>query len=94
MDKPITSNSKILYLQGPNIHALGQRQLEIYGTQTYLDLINQLDAFAQSKGFEAIHFQSDSESALIQRLYQKDFDGVICNPTAFTHTSIALRDAS
>ena len=92
MDEPITSNLRILYLQGPNIHALGQRQPEIYGAQTYLDLINQLDAFAQSKKFEAMHFQSDSESALIQRLYQKDFDGVVCNPAAFTHTSIALRD--
>ena len=54
MDGSIKSNSKILYLQGPNIHALGQRQPEIYGAQTYLDLTNQLDAFAQSKGFEAI----------------------------------------
>ena len=93
MDDHIKSNSKILYLQGPNIHALGQRQPEIYGAQTYLDLTNQLDAFAQSQGFVAIHFQSDSESELIQRLYQKDFDGIICNPAAFTHTSIALRDA-
>ena len=93
MDEAIKANSKILYLQGPNIHALGQRQPEIYGNQTYLDLTNQLDAFAQSQGFEAMHFQSDSESELIQRLYQKDFDGIICNPAAFTHTSIALRDA-
>ena len=93
MDASIKSNSKILFLQGPNIHALGQRQPEIYGNQTYLDLTNQLDAFAQSHDFKALHFQSDSESELIQRLYQKDFDGVICNPAAFTHTSIALRDA-
>ena len=93
MDGSIKSTSKILYLQGPNIHALGQRQPEIYGTQTYLDLTNQLDTFAQSKGFEAMHFQSDSESELIQRLYQKDFNGIICNPAAFTHTSVALRDA-
>ena len=58
-----------------------------------MDLTNRLNFFALSQGFEALHFQSDSESELIQRLYQKDFDGVICNPAAFTHTSIALRDA-
>ena len=58
-----------------------------------MDLINRLNTFAQAYGFEALHFQSDSESELIQRLYQNDFDGVICNPAAFTHTSIALRDA-
>ncbi len=93
MDKTIRANVKILYLQGPNIHALGRRQPEIYGNQTYLDLTNQLDAFAQSHDFKALHFQSDSESELIQRLYQKDYDGIVCNPAAFTHTSIALRDA-
>ena len=84
---------RILYLQGPNIHALGLRQPEIYGYTTYMDLIQRLDIFAQSNDYIATHFQSDAESELITRLHQSDFDGVVCNPAAFTHTSIAIRDA-
>ena len=84
---------RILYLQGPNLHALGLRQPEIYGFQTYTDLQKRLEKFAKNSNFSDLHFQSNSEAKLIDRLYQQDFDAVVCNPAAFTHTSIALRDA-
>ena len=93
MQKTASSQYSILYLQGPNLHALGLREPEVYGSSTYLDLVQRLDKFARKNNSLSYHFQSDHESKLIERLYQNDFDGCVCNPAAFTHTSIGLRDA-
>ncbi len=88
--------SRILVLHGPNLNLLGQREPEIYGHLT-LDEINQkLIAHAQAKGVVLETFQSNCEGTLIDRLHQAHQDGVefvIINPAAYTHTSVALRDA-
>jgi 3-dehydroquinate dehydratase-2 len=85
---------KILILNGPNLNLLGKREPHIYGTQT-LDEINQkLFEKAQQNNCEVAFFQSNHEGALIDRIQEAiDCDGFLINPAAYTHTSIALRDA-
>lgn len=86
----------ILVLHGPNLNLLGQREPEVYGHVT-LDEINQkLQQLAQASGASLLHFQSNAESALVERVQLARQDGtsfIIINPAAFTHTSVALRDA-
>ncbi len=88
--------SKFLILHGPNLNLLGEREPEVYGSTT-LDEINQrLDRHASAKGHEIVVFQSNAEHELIDQIHaaKKDnIDFIIINPGAFTHTSIALRDA-
>lgn len=88
--------AKILVLHGPNLNLLGSREPDIYGRDT-LDAIDQrLQARAQQAGHALTSFQSNAEHALIERIQQAPGDGValiLINPAAFTHTSIALRDA-
>lgn len=86
---------KILVVNGPNINMLGIREPALYGRQTYLDLINLIRAEADALGVEVEFFQSNSEGALIdaiQGAYGR-MDGIIINPAAYTHTSVALLDA-
>ena len=87
---------KILVLNGPNLNLLGTREPEIYGTETLLDIEDKLTTKASESVVDIDFFQSNSEDGLIDRLHQakKDsVDYVIINPGAFTHTSVALRDA-
>ena len=87
---------KILVLNGPNLNLLGTREPEIYGTETLHDIENRLTTLALESSIDIDFFQSNSEDGLIDRLHQakKDsVDYVIINPGAFTHTSVALRDA-
>lgn len=88
--------AKLLVLHGPNLNLLGKREPGHYGTQT-LDQINQqLQQQASSQGHECECFQSNREYELIERIHAAGEQGVafiIINPAAFTHTSIALRDA-
>jgi len=87
---------KILVLNGPNLNLLGTREPEIYGTETLLDIEDKLTTKASESVVDIDFFQSNSEDGLIDRLHQakKDLvDYVIINPGAFTHTSVALRDA-
>jgi len=86
---------KILVVNGPNINMLGLREPEIYGTQTYGDLLAFIKAAADSAGLEAECFQSNSEGAIVDRIQQAygGFDGIVINPAAYTHTSIAIPDA-
>ena len=87
---------KILVLNGPNLNLLGTREPEIYGTETLHDIENRLTTLALESSIDINFFQSNSEDGLIDRLHQakKDsVDYVIINPGAFTHTSVALRDA-
>ena len=88
--------AKLLVLNGPNLNLLGTREPGIYGTQT-LDQIHQhLIATAQGKGHQCECLQSNREYELIERIHAAANDGtdfIIINPAAFTHTSIALRDA-
>lgn len=86
----------VLVLHGPNLNLLGYREPEVYGHVT-LDEINQkLQQLAQSRGAKLLHFQSNAEAALVDRIQMARQDGtsfIIINPAAFTHTSVALRDA-
>ena len=86
---------KILVLNGPNINMLGIREPDIYGNNTYSDLCKMITDYAKEKGIEVKLFQSNHEGALvdeIQDAYGK-FDGIVMNPAAYTHTSVALLDA-
>ena len=86
---------KILVMHGPNLDRLGKREPEVYGHET-LDSINQrLQEAAAADGVALDCFQSNDEGALVSRLGQAagTFDGVIFNPAAYTHTSVALHDA-
>ena len=87
---------RILVLNGPNMNRLGIRQPEIYGRATYDDLKAMISAEAQRLGVAVDFFQSNHEGALVDAIQQAYFDGVdgiIINPAAYTHTSVALLDA-
>ena len=86
---------KILLLNGPNLALLGTREPEIYGRTTLADIVAQVTAAARGKGIEVDAFQSDVEGELVAAIGRARgaYDGVILNPAACTHTSVALRDA-
>lgn len=86
----------ILILHGPNLNLLGHREQEHYGKATLEKLDKRLKAIAINHGHETEHLQSNSESILIENIQQaptRNISFIIMNPAAFTHTSIALRDA-
>ena len=86
----------ILVINGPNMNMLGIRQPEIYGRATYEDLKAMISAAAERLGVQVSFFQSNHEGALvdaIQQAYLDKVDGIIINPAAYTHTSVALLDA-
>ena len=86
----------LLVMQGPNLNLLGQREPHIYGRYTLDDLHNLLHLVAQGLGVSLSHYQSNGEGSLIDRLHrakEEGVAGVVINPGAYTHTSIALRDA-
>ncbi len=86
---------KVLVLNGPNLNMLGKREPEIYGAQSLNEIISQLTQLAQTKEIELSHVQSNAEHELINTIHQafQKVDFIIINPAAFTHTSVALRDA-
>ncbi len=87
---------KILVINGPNINMLGIREPEIYGRETYAELCRRVEFFAAERGIEAEIYQSNHEGALVDRIqaaYFEGVDGIVINPGAYTHTSVALRDA-
>ncbi|MBL4760198.1 MAG: type II 3-dehydroquinate dehydratase [Mariprofundaceae bacterium] len=87
---------KILVLHGPNLNLLGTREPETYGSQTLADINAELVTLGLSLNTEVSTYQSNHEGGLIDRLHQAErdkLDGIIINPAAYTHTSVALRDA-
>ena len=84
---------KLLVLHGPNLNLFGRREPHIYGTTTLAEIDAKLQALAAELGAEVECFQSNHEGALIDRLEQLDYDAVICNFGALSHTSYALNDA-
>ena len=88
--------AKLLALHGPNLNLLGEREPELYGATTLEEINQGLMAAAGQLGHSLEHFQSNAEHGLVDRIHQARQEGVefiIINPGAFTHTSIALRDA-
>lgn len=87
---------KLLVINGPNLNMLGIREPAHYGKQTYDDLVNMIDAHCKNKNIEVTFYQSNHEGDLvdaIQKAYFDKIDGIIINPGAYTHTSIAILDA-
>lgn len=86
---------KILVINGPNINMLGIREVNIYGSESYDKLLKLLDEVAAEENIEIEKFQSNHEGAIvdiIQNAYQK-IDGIVINPAAYTHTSVAILDS-
>lgn len=86
----------ILVLHGPNLNMLGTREPEVYGRESLTDINDRLRSQAGALGHQLQHLQSNAEHELVDRLHQARSEGVnfvIFNPAAFTHTSVALRDA-
>ena len=87
---------KILLINGPNLQLLGVREPGIYGVKTLPDIVKDLREYAHELGCELEDFQSNSEGALVDKIggtLAAGVDGIIINPAAYTHTSVALRDA-
>lgn len=86
---------RILLLNGPNLNMLGTREPKTYGSLTLQQIVNRLTNEAEALNVTLMHFQSNAEFALIDRIHQaKDtVDFILINPAAFTHTSVAIRDA-
>ena len=87
---------KLLVINGPNLNMLGIREPAIYGSGTYAQLLDMIRAHAERRGAEVSFFQSNHEGALVDAIQQAYFDGmegIILNPAAYTHTSVALLDA-
>lgn len=87
---------KILIINGPNLNMLGIREPDIYGSNSYKDLLGLIDGWAKEFGCEAECFQSNHEGDIvdkIQQAYSDGVDGIVINPAAYTHTSVAILDA-
>ena len=86
---------KILVLNGPNINMLGIREPGVYGTESFSDLLALLKRTAAEEGIEIVQFQSNHEGVLVDKIQEAFgvFDGIVINPAAYTHTSIAILDA-
>ena len=88
--------ARFLLINGPNLGLLGQREPEIYGADTLADIESRLEQLAEQQGHDLLCYQSDAEHELVRRVHASRDEGVdliLLNPAAFTHTSIALRDA-
>ena len=86
---------KILVLNGPNINMLGIREPGIYGRNTFADLLALLERTAAEEGITIEQFQSNHEGAIVDKIQEAlgRFDGIVINPAAYTHTSVAILDA-
>ena len=86
---------KILVLNGPNINMLGIREPDVYGSGSFADLLNLLEQTAEDEGIEIEQYQSNHEGCLVDKIQESygKVDGIVINPAAYTHTSIAILDA-
>ena len=86
---------RILVINGPNINMLGLREPKIYGKNTFQDLLELLEETSKSEQIEVTQFQSNHEGAIVDTIQSAygNYDGIVINPAAYTHTSIAILDA-
>jgi len=86
---------KVTVIQGPNLNMLGIRETNIYGPMKLEDIHTQMKAFAEENGLEIEFFQSNLEGEIVDKIQEcyGDSDGIVINPAAYTHTSVAIRDA-
>ena len=86
---------KILVINGPNLNMLGIREKELYGRVTYRELVETIENYCKTKNIEVKIFQSNSEGNIVDEIQSayENFDGIVINPGAYTHTSIAILDA-
>lgn len=91
----MSANSRVLLLNGPNLNLLGLREPSVYGHTTLAQIVHDLTLHAEQLGLELSHLQSNREYELIEAIHAAmgNVDFIIINPAAFTHTSVALRDA-
>ncbi|NQY65359.1 MAG: type II 3-dehydroquinate dehydratase [Alteromonadaceae bacterium] len=91
----MSTKFKVLVLNGPNLNMLGKREPEVYGHQSLTDIIDDLSVKAKNMNIDLSHLQSNAEHQLIDAIHEgyKKIDFILINPAAFTHTSVALRDA-
>ncbi|MFZ0013463.1 MAG: type II 3-dehydroquinate dehydratase [Acidimicrobiia bacterium] len=87
--------NRVLLINGPNLNLLGTREPEVYGSETLEDIVVELRSFAEERGVELSDFQSNSEGEIVTAIQQArtTADGIVINPGAYTHYSIAIRDA-
>lgn len=86
---------KILVINGPNINLLGLREPDIYGNDTYEDLLSMLRGWSEEYNIELEHYQSNHEGCIVDKIQEAHgvFQGIVINPAAYTHTSVAILDA-
>lgn len=87
---------KLLIINGPNLNLLGLREPDVYGSRNYAELVRMIDRHASELGVECAVFQSNHEGAIVDRIqqaYYEGVDGIVINPAAYTHTSVAILDA-
>ncbi|MBE6871367.1 MAG: type II 3-dehydroquinate dehydratase [Ruminococcaceae bacterium] len=86
---------KILVINGPNINMLGIREPAIYGKSTYGELVEMISDYCKEKNVQVDFFQSNHEGAMVDAIQQAygSYDGIVMNPAAYTHTSVAIADA-
>ena len=86
---------KLLVINGPNLNMLGIREPDVYGKQTYADLLAKIETYCAEKGVEVEFYQSNHEGDIVDKIQSAYgcFDGIVLNPAAYTHTSIAIPDA-
>lgn len=89
----VSSNAHILIINGPNLNLLGRREPSVYGSRSFESYVEELDRLFPR--LEIGYFQTNHEGAIIDKLHEVGFDavGIVLNPGAYTHTSIAIRDA-
>lgn len=86
---------KLLIVNGPNINMLGIREPDVYGNKTYQNLLDTIQTHADANGITVAFFQSNHEGAIVDCIQQAygNYDGIVINPAAYTHTSVAILDA-
>ncbi|MCT7943065.1 type II 3-dehydroquinate dehydratase [Shewanella holmiensis] len=89
----MSQTAKILLVNGPNLNLLGRREPGHYGTQNLATIVSELQSAASAAGVVLEHIQSNAEHEIIDAIHATDAQFIIINPAAFTHTSVAIRDA-